>query len=196
VFFTARFQAGVRAWLADVTARGGWAGGAAIWLGTALQPSSPFDTPWRRDKGALWDLGPHVVSLLWASLGPVTSVTAEAGPADVSNLILRHESGGGREARGREMQTGASSTVTVTLSAPEAAEYSELYLWGEAGRSAVPREADQPVIPLRTALTELANNARSGRVSHDCDVRFGYAVWRVLADAERQIDARRPPDKG
>jgi predicted dehydrogenase len=189
VFFTARFQAGVRAWLADVTARGGWAGGAAIWLGTALQPSNPFDTPWRRDKGALWDLGPHVISLLWASLGPVTSVTAEAGPADVSNLILRHESGGGRRA-------GASSTVTVTLSAPEPAEYSEFYLWGEAGRSAAPREADQPVIPLRTALTELAHNARSGQVSHDCDVRFGYAVWRVLADAQRQIDARRPPGNG
>ncbi len=183
VFFTARFQAGVRAWLADVTARGGWAGAAAIWLGTALQPSSPFDTPWRRDKGALWDLGPHVVSLLWASLGPVTSVIAEGGPADVSNLILHHKN-------------GASSTVTVTLSAPEPAEYSEIYLWGEAGRSAAPREADQPVIPLRTALTELAHNARSGQVSHDCDVRFGYVVWRVLADAERQIDARRPTSNG
>jgi predicted dehydrogenase len=182
VFFTARFQAGVRAWLADVTARGGWTGAAAIWLGTALQPSSPFDTPWRRDKGALWDLGPHLVSLLWASLGPVTSVTAEPGPADVSNLILHHES-------------GASSTATVTLSVPESAEYSELFLWGEAGRSAAPREAGQPVIPLRTALTELAHNARSGQVSHDCDVRFGYAVWRVLADAQRQIDAPRLPSK-
>src|SRR5262249_43108422 len=58
VFFTARFQANVRAWLAEVVARGHWACGAAVWLGTAPQESSPFNTPWRRDKGAPWGLGP------------------------------------------------------------------------------------------------------------------------------------------
>jgi predicted dehydrogenase len=178
VFFTARFQDEVRAWLADVAAAGPWAGGSAVWLGTALQEASPFNTPWRRDKGGLWDLGPHVVSLLWASLGPVTSVRADAGQADVSHLVLHHES-------------GASSTVTVTLSAPEAAAHSELYVWGRSGRSIAPPEHGQPVIPLRTALTELASNARSGQVSHVCDVRFGRAVGRVLAQAQRQLDARR-----
>jgi predicted dehydrogenase len=213
VFFTARFQAEVRAWLAAVAAGsdpaggapaggtsassapaggtpaggasagcapagGAWAGGYAVWLGTAWQDSSPFNTPWRRDKGGLWDLGPHVVSLLWASLGPVTSVVADAGPADVSHLVLHHES-------------GASSTATLTLSAPEAAEHFELYVWGEPGRSAAPREPGRPLAPLRTALTELASNARSGRVSHPCDVRFGRAVGRVLAEAQRQIDTRR-----
>jgi predicted dehydrogenase len=179
VFFTARFQADVRAWLAEAAARGGWAGGSAVWLGTALQESSPFNTPWRRDKGALWDLGPHAVSLLWASLGPVTSVLADAGPADVSHLVLHHES-------------GASSTVTVTLSAPEAAGGFGLYLWGATGRLIAPEEEDdEPAVPLRTALSELASNARSGRVSHPCDVRFGRDVGRVLAEAQRQIDARR-----
>jgi predicted dehydrogenase len=178
VFFTARFQADVRAWLAEVVARGNWACGSAVWLGTALQESSPFNTPWRRDKGALWDLAPHAVSLLWASLGPVTSVLADAGPADVSHLVLHHES-------------GASSTVTVTLSAPEAAEGFELYLWGATGRSTAPREQDQAVVPLRPALAELAANARSGRVSHACDVRFGRDVGRVLTEAQRQIGARR-----
>jgi predicted dehydrogenase len=179
VFFTARFQADVRAWLAEAAARGGWAGGSAVWLGTALLESSPFNTPWRRDKGALWDLGPHAVSLLWASLGPVTSVLADAGPADVSHLVLHHES-------------GASSTVTVTLSASAAAGGFGLYLWGATGRFTAPEEdEDDPVVPLRTALTELAANARSGRVSHPCDVRFGRDVGRVLAEAQHQIDARR-----
>jgi predicted dehydrogenase len=183
VFFTARFRADVRAWLAEVTARGGWAGGAAVWLGSALRESSPFNTPWRRDKGALWDLAPHLVSLLWASLGPVTSVTADAGPADVSHLVLHHES-------------GASSTLTATLSAPEAAEHFQLYLWGQAGISTPPGEQSEPVIPLRAALTELARNARSGRITHACDVRFGRDVGRVLADAQRQLDARRHPGTG
>jgi len=80
VFFTWRFNTEIRAWLTDEQARGGWSregwsGGAAVWLGTSLQPDSPFNTPWRREKGGLWDVGPHVVSLLWASLGPVVSVT-------------------------------------------------------------------------------------------------------------------------
>ena len=177
VFFTARFQPEVRAWLADVADRGGWAGGNAVWLGSALGAASPFNTPWRREKGALWDLAPHLVSLLWASLGPVVSVTADAGRADVTHLVLHHAS-------------GATSTVTVTLSATEAADYSELYLWGESGRSAAPAETDQPVRPLRVALTELAGQAGSGQRGHPCDVRFGRDIGRVLATAQRQLDAR------
>jgi predicted dehydrogenase len=176
VFFTARFQADARAWLAEVTATGGWAGGAAVWLGTALQAGNPFNTPWRRDKGGLWDLGPHVISLLWASLGPVRSVTARPGLADITHLVLGHGS-------------GATSTATVTLSAPSSAALAGLYLWGPAGRSTAPVETPDPVTPLRTALTELAANARSGQVSHPCDVRFGREVGRVLAEAQRQIDA-------
>lgn len=177
VFFTGRFQADVRAWLAEALAASGWAGGCAVWLGTAMRPGSPFNTPWRRDKGGLWDLGPHVISLLWASLGQVRSVTADAGRGDVAHLVLHHGS-------------GVTSSVTVTLDQPEDAAISELYLWGEPGRSACPAEAEDPVVPLRTALTELAANARSGQVSHPCDVRFGRDVGRVLADAQRQIDSR------
>ena len=93
VFFTLLFRAEIREWLASVTARGRWLGGLAAWFGSSLEESSPFNTPWRRDKGALWDVAPHVVSLLWAALGPVTAVTADAGPADVSHLILHHQGG-------------------------------------------------------------------------------------------------------
>ena len=180
VFFTARFQADVRAWEAEVAAAGSWAGGCAVWLGSAWQPGSPFNTPWRRDKGALWDLGPHLISLLWASLGPVRSVTAQAGRADITHLVLRHDS-------------GVTSTATVTLDAPESAEFNELFLWGRAGRSAAPTAVPDPVTPLRTALAELAANARSGQVSHPCDARFGRDVVHVLADAERQTGARPGP---
>jgi len=178
VFFTHRFMADVRAWLADVTARGGWAGGVAAWFGSSLDASSPFNTPWRRDRGALWDIGPHVISLLWAALGPVTSVTADAGPADVAHLILHHRS-------------GATSTVTVTQSAGAAAAGFEACLWGGAGRSPAPVGTGDRCAALRTALAELAANARSGRTGHPCDVRFGRDVGRVVAEAQRQIDARR-----
>jgi predicted dehydrogenase len=177
VFFTARFQDDVRAWLASV-AEHQWTAGVALWLGSALNESSPFNTPWRHQWGALWDLAPHLVSLLWASLGPVTANTADAGPGDVTHLILHHEG-------------GASSAVTVTAGAPEAADDgSDVVLWGADGRTRAPAETDEPVAALRVALTELAANARSGQQRHDCDVHFGRAVGAILADAQRQIDAQ------
>lgn len=178
VFFTNRFRPDVRAWLAEVETRGGWAGGVTAWLGSALRESSPFNTPWRRDKGGLWDVGPHIISLLWPSLGPVTSVTADGGPADVTYLVLHH-------------QGGATSTTTVTLSAAEAAAGFEAYVWGESGRLRVPPGSPDPIAALSTALGELVANAQSGRTEHPCDVRFGRDVGRVLAEAQRQIDARR-----
>jgi predicted dehydrogenase len=177
VFFTHRFSAEIRAWLADENARGGWSGGGwsggvAIWLGDALRPGSPFNTPWRREKGGLWDLGPHVVSMLWACLGPVTSVRAAAGGQDVTHLAFRHES-------------GASSTATVTLNAPPAAVGTNLFVWGEAGRSVMPSEVVDAIPALRTAVAELAATAAGGP-PHPCDARFGRQVVRVISDAQAQ----------
>jgi predicted dehydrogenase len=188
VFFTWRFNREIRAWLADEHARGGWwrggwsgsgwSGGVAIWLGTSLQPDSPFNTPWRQEKGALWDLGPHLVAMLWACLGPVTAVTAVAGQGDVAHLVLRHEG-------------GASSTATMTQGAPEAASGSNLFVWGAAGRSVMPAIPDDPEQSLRVAATELVAAASAGQAHHPCDVRFGRDVVAVLARAEAQLSAER-----
>ena len=177
VFFTLSFQPRMRAWLAGAAARGGWSGGDAAWFGSSLLESNPFNTPWRREKGALWDLGPHVVSLLWTALGPVTGVTADVGPDDVAHLVLHH-------------QGGPSSVVTVTQSGGEAARGFEAYIWGASGQSDAPAAASDPVVPLRAALTELTQNVRSGRTRHPCDVWFGRDVGRVLAQAQRQLDER------
>jgi predicted dehydrogenase len=176
VFFTGRFQQDIRDWLASV-AGGQWTGGQAVWLGSALTPGSPFNTPWRHEKGGLWDLAPHLVSLLWASLGPVRGVTADRGPGDVAHLVLHHDG-------------GASSAVTVTAGAPPASDTVDLWLWGEAGRSRAPGPTSDPVGAMRRALSELAANAAAGQPRHDCDVMFGREVGAVLADAQRQLDAR------
>jgi predicted dehydrogenase len=182
VFFTWRFNREIRAWLADEQARGGWSGsgwsgGVAVWLGTSLQPGSPFNTPWRQEKGALWDLGPHMVAMLWACLGRVTAVTAIAGQGDVAHLVLRHEGGG-------------TSTATMTQGAPEAASGSNLFVWGAAGRSVMPAIPDDPEQSLRLAAAELVAAAHAGQVHHPCDVRFGRDVVEVLAKAETQLSAR------
>jgi predicted dehydrogenase len=178
VFFVARFQPAIRAWLEDVAA-GDWTGGSAVWLGSSLAPDSPFNTPWRREKGGLWDLGPHAISVLWAALGPVASVTADAGAGDLSYLVLHHA-------------TGATSTVTVTLNAPSVADSFDVYVWGQRGKSAMPALADDPVPALRLALTELGAAVRSGDRAHPCDAHFGSEVTRILAEAQHLLAARDP----
>jgi predicted dehydrogenase len=179
VFFTLLFQPAFRAWLAGVTgSQDRWTGADFVWLSTSLQESSPFNTPWRTVKGALWDLGPHAIALLWTCLGPVTSLTADAGLADVTHLVLHHHS-------------GATSTVTVSQSVAPAAESFGCYVWGAAGRSAAPGLTTDPVTPLRAALSELVSNARSGLIRHACDVEFGQDVVSQLAEAERPLAQRR-----
>jgi predicted dehydrogenase len=183
VFFTWRFNREIRAWLTDEQARGGWSGegwsgGTAIWLGNSIQPDSPFNTPWRREKGALWDLGPHLVGMLWACLGPVTSVTAIAGQGDVTHLVLGHEG-------------GASSTTTMALDAPEAAAGYNLFVWGAAGRSVMPATPPDPADALRVAAAELIAAARLDRAEHPCDVSFGRDIVKVLAEADAQLTVMR-----
>jgi hypothetical protein len=140
--------------------------------------SSPFNTPWRTVKGALWDLGPHAIALLWACLGPVTSLTADVGLTDVTHLVLHHHG-------------GATSTVTVSQSVAPAAESFGCYVWGAAGRSAAPGLTTDPVVPLRAALAELVSNARSGLTRQACDVEFGQDIVSLLAEAERQVAQHR-----
>jgi predicted dehydrogenase len=178
VFFTMRFQPDARKWLDELITAGGWTGGHAMWLASALSDDSPFNTPWRGEWGGLWDVAPHALSLLLPILGPVESVTADSGLGDVTHLILHHPD-------------GVTSTVTVTLGAPPAADSFALQVWGEQGLFAMPELADDAVTALRVALGELAANARSGEVSHPCDVRFGRDVTRVLDEAQRQVDRRR-----
>jgi predicted dehydrogenase len=188
VFFTARFNPAVRDWLARVQEAGvqdaGFQGGWARWFGSAFGPGSPYaSSPWRREKGALWDVGPHALSLLTAALGPVTGVTADGGAGDLVHLVLHHSS-------------GATSTASLTLGAPERAAHTELSLWGAAGLSPMPRTGNDPVAAYRVALRELVADAAAGRRSHPCDVRFGAAVVDVLAEAEQQIAARRAGGPG
>jgi predicted dehydrogenase len=178
VFFTARFQPATRAWLREMTEAGGWAGGSATWLASVYSPSSPFNTPWRREKGALWDVGPHALSLLWPILGPVRHVTADCGRGDLTYLVLHHEG-------------GATSTATLTLGAPEAADGFTLQVWGEHGIQTMPNLASDPVEALRVAVTGLVAHARAGETANPLDVRFGRDVTYVLAAAQRQLDGRR-----
>jgi predicted dehydrogenase len=179
VFFAQRFSLANREWLAAAALAGGWEGAWARWIVSAFAEGSPYaSSPWRREKGALWDVGPHALSVLIGALGPVQRVTADGGAGDLVHLIFHH-------------QGGRTSTASLTLDAPPDAVNVEVALWGPAGVSAMPRGGAGVGDAFALALSELTANIAAGQRAHPCDVHFGAAVTRVLADAEEQIAARR-----
>ncbi|MFB8104182.1 Gfo/Idh/MocA family protein [Streptomyces sp. NPDC056007] len=172
VFCTLRFAPETAAWIAEQAAVGGWFTARAQWLGSlyAEGSSSEYaDSPWRREKGGLWDVGPHALSVLIPVLGEVTELTAARGPADTTHLILRHTS-------------GASSTVTLGLSAPPAAAGMDIEVRGEHGTAGIPGW-DGAEGAFRGAVDALSEAVRTG-VPHACDARFGLRLTELLVEAE------------
>ena len=180
VFFTDRFVDTSRAWFDHVRNTPGWRGAWYRWFSTLQAPDNPFGgSAWRRERGALWDTGPHALSTLIGALGPVAAVTAVAGDGDLVTLVLRHES-------------GPTSTVVLSQFAPPAAVSFECTLWGDAGLAPMPQRPDDLIVDIyATAASELIESAAGGRRS-DADVRLGATITRLLADAQRQIDQARP----
>ncbi|WP_405608454.1 Gfo/Idh/MocA family protein [Streptomyces sp. NBC_00076] len=176
VFFTSRFLAETETWITEQAGVEGWFTARAQWLGSVFTSDSPFaDSPWRRQKGALWDVGPHALSVLLPVLGDVRRVAAAAhGPGDTVHLVLNHAG-------------GASSTLTLSLTAPPAAAGDAVELRGEAGVSALPESSEGLGSAVARAADALLDAARTGR-PHACDARFGLRVTEILAAAEALLD--------
>ncbi|MEU5951323.1 Gfo/Idh/MocA family oxidoreductase [Streptomyces sp. NPDC047525] len=176
VFFTLRFAGPTSAWVSEQAATEGWFTGRADWYGSFYSPdgTSPFSSPWRAQRGGLWDVGPHALSVLMPVLGDVTDVTAAAGQADLVHLILRHSG-------------GASSTATLSLTTPAKASGVTVELRGEAGIALMP-SGGGALDAFGSAVGALVDSVRSGQ-PHACDVRFGLRVTEILAQAEEQLPA-------
>jgi predicted dehydrogenase len=104
VFFTFRFAQISREWIAAMRERELRSGSIQFIVSIAGTPYA--NSPWRNARGALWDIGPHALSVLLGELGSVQRVTARPGADDLVHLILEHDS-------------GATSVTSLTLMAPE-----------------------------------------------------------------------------
>lgn len=171
VFFTLRFQDATATWLTQA-GRTQLAGGAGSWLSSIA--GTPYaSSAWRQERGALWDVGPHALSVLVPALGPVVAVQAGVGLRDTVHLVLTHES-------------GASSTVTVSLTVSRLSAGVEVFVHGDAGRLVLLPEAGKAVDAYALAVSELQAAALTGG-AHPCDVVFGRDVVAVLETAERAL---------
>jgi predicted dehydrogenase len=173
VFTTNRYRPEVEAFLAEAVATGGWFGARTTLYGANFQPGSPYaDSPWRDEKGGLWDLGPHALSVVLPVLGPVVEVAAMAGPPSTHHVLLRHAD-------------GAVSTMDLSIHFPPAAVGWETVFLGTAGQLALPALPTDAVSAFRTAVSRLAANVAAGVVRDPLDVHAGRDAVAVLAAAHR-----------
>ena len=170
VFFTDRFIHQSRAWFREVHSSDGWGGGWLRWFSSLQETDNPFgSSPWRQQRGALWDVGPHALSTLGAALGTIDSVTAVGGNDDLVE--------------------NATSTASITAFAPPAAQGFEAVVWGESGLLPMPPRPEGDIsTPYATAVEELVAAASTGS-AHHVDLAFGTHIVELLADAQTQLDA-------
>ncbi|MCA1646111.1 MAG: Gfo/Idh/MocA family oxidoreductase [Chloroflexi bacterium] len=180
VFFTRRFVPETGAWLQHVVDQGSWDCGRVEFASAALVDGGTFSaSPWRHAKGALWDVGPHALSMLYPLLGDVTEVLAGGGRGDQVHLVMRHAD-------------GASSTASLSLTVPPPATGTVVYVYGQSGRMSAPSASLQPaqvVDAHSSAIDALIGQIERPGTGHACDVHFGRRVVQILAGAEESLSS-------
>ncbi len=170
LLLTWRYSPRVRQFLDEITGRRALGAQARFMTGGLL--GGPFATPWRLEHGALMDLGPHVIDLLDAALGPVVDISARGSRSDWVNLSLRHESGAVSQA-----------AFTATCALDEVRAGAEVYFDDGVGTIDT---TNLSVSAASTVASEFAAVVRSGR-AHSLDVRRGLYLQELLTAAARDL---------
>jgi predicted dehydrogenase len=178
VFFTRRLLPEIADFVRDVVATGGWTEARIEHVGSIFADGNPFGaSPWRKESGGLWDVGPHALAAVLPVFGPVTEVTGLTGPRDNTHVLLKHEG-------------GAVSSLTLSVDAPLAAGREDYVFVGEAGVRELPHAPFEAVTALGLAIDQLLA-AASGGPKSALDVRFGAQVTGILAAAQESIETGR-----
>lgn len=169
-FVTRRYVPELMEEVSAIAADGPWERAHGHLHSGALLPGTPYtDCAWRIARGALWDIGPHALSVLLPALGPVEAVLGCQERDHVTTLRLRH--------RG-----GVLSETTLSLhAAPDAC--GETYVFEAERRRrtlavTLPPRPDSYARALSALCAAVAGTAP--RTSLDADI----AMVRILEAAE------------
>jgi predicted dehydrogenase len=178
VFFTMRYTDNVATWLDGLDTEGWYAGRVRIYT-SIYQPGSPYaESVWRQQKGALWDIGPHALSVALPVLGPVDAVIAQRGLGDAVDVGVHHAS-------------GATSVLSLSLTAPAGARGEEWQFFGAAGAVAKPAASGSALDAFVACADDLLAAVRDGREPR-CTVQFAREVGGILAAAETAMAGGTP----
>jgi predicted dehydrogenase len=165
VVLTNRFAEPVREFLAaarDFDADGG----RAMFVSSAFVEGPFSQSPWRQSYGALLDVGPHVLDLVDAALGPIVDVQRAVDPAArCAQLLCTHD--GGRV---------SAVTIDCTTSGESR---TEVELFGRAGRLSCDARTAEEATTLANLRSELAACVRTG-TPHEIDARRALSIERWL----------------
>ena len=177
VVLTRRYAPETKELLAQLHRTGGWTGADARWLTGALLDGPFSNSPWRHEKGALEDIGPHAFDLLDAALGEITDViAANVSDSGLWQLILQHAS-------------GATSTVSLTLSLPLQPPFADFTVFGTNGHRTLNSRDTSALDCFTILLDDFVAMVDSGTTTHECDVRRGLHLQRVIDLARRKAGA-------
>ncbi len=146
-------------------------GGYAANISGALH-GGPFATPWRLERGAVLDVGPHMIDLLDAALGDVVSVRAHGSALGWAGLLLEHA-------------TGAVSEASLCMAARGETPPARVEVYGRTG-SALLLGSDLGESVFPEVARQFAETVRRGG-GHPLDARHGLRLQEVIEAAERQL---------
>jgi len=176
VFVTRLFDPVRLEWLRAERARG-WTSAHAEFVSATLSLGAYRGSTWRQVSGALWDVGPHVLSQLEIALGPVCAVAVdEAAVHGDVRVRFEHEHGISSAHLNEHSDTDALvETIRLgeqgdgVMSPPAGISYPESYA---------------------LALGELLRPG-GDPLLEGASIRAGVATVRTLATAQSLIDAGR-----
>lgn len=171
---TRRFATETRAFL-DAARGGDWAAAEAVWLSGAVLGGVYAGSSWRHELGALADIGPHVLDLVDAALGPITGVrhAHHHAPSDTWQIGLEHT--GDRR-----------SVVTLSLRTPVTPSVLRVSVHGAGGVVELSGRESSSLDCYAVLLDELLSAARA-HAPHPLDVHRGLHLQQVAEQVRRAL---------
>ncbi|MFI6340572.1 Gfo/Idh/MocA family protein [Streptomyces sp. NPDC050535] len=167
VVLTSRYNPSTRRFLA--AAQSVDAVGARACMVTGAFLGGEFATPWRLEHGALLDLGPHVLDLLDAAMGPIVRVRGTGDPRRWIELTCEHASGAVSQASLSGSVNVEEGITRIELFGPHPA-----LVYDGAD---IDHEESLPVL-----RREFATAVRTGK-SGELDVHRGLHLQTLMAQA-------------
>ncbi|MFC6085027.1 Gfo/Idh/MocA family protein [Sphaerisporangium aureirubrum] len=145
-------------------------GGHAVNVSGALHT---IESPWRRERGAILDVGPHMIDMLDAALGRVVAVRAHGHPLGWVGLLLDHE-------------TGAVSEASLSMAAQVDRGSSHVAVFGRHGTETLDGgNLGYDVFPEMVA--DFAATVRTHRLDHPLNAWHGLHLQELITSAEAQL---------
>ncbi len=170
VMLTYRFDPALPAFLAEVE-RIRPVGGRACFISGAFL-GGPFANGWRLERGAVLDIGPHVLDMIEAGLGPIVSVEAIGDPLGWVSANCRHAS-------------GATSNVSMCCNAATPSGRTEIEVYSPTGAASYDGRSVDHLARAKQICADLV--AVAGGAAHPANVRQALHLQELIADIEAQL---------